>query len=113
MEEDGVVVDGGNIRLNIHVPFDTILAGEKIKINILGVKKFHLDLNPKQKAGEEYEVKEMGLDSSFSAFVKVFPDMPEKDISTEDRARLVALLQEIYGHPKTNVKPSAAAVNNG
>ena len=113
IEEDGIEIDDGDIYLEVTVPFNTILAGEKIKLNLFGVKKLSIELNPEQKNGEEYQLKGMGLDKEHSVFVKVYTGMPENKLSEKDRLRLVAFLKEIYGQPKTNVNHAATTVDNG
>lgn len=106
-EEDGVRVEKDNIYVTAKVPFDTILSGEEIKINIFGTKKISLKLDPSKDLEYLYEIKGEGMKESASAFVKVFADLPKKDISDEDRNKLISVMKEIYGSPTTTFKPTA------
>ena len=105
-QEDGVSIKDGELYLTVKIPIDTILSGNKVKINIFGIKKLSLEIDPTLPSGHEYEIANSGIDDKKSAFVKVFIDLPKKDISGEDRQKMVSLMKEIYGEPTTTFKPS-------
>ena len=106
-KEDGIEVNNGNLNISVKVPINTVLSGEKIKINVLGVKKLTVQLDPNSLSEHVYEVENGGIDDNKKAFVKVFFDLPKKDISEEDQKKLVSLLGEIYGEPTTAFKPTS------
>lgn len=105
-QEDGVSIKDGELYLTVRVPINTILSGDKVKINIFGIKKIILEIDPTKPSGHEYQIPNSGIDDKKSAFVKVFIDLPKKDISEEDRQKMVSLMKEIYGEPTTTFKPS-------
>lgn len=103
--EDNVNVMDGDIYANITIPIDLALTNDKIKVNILGVKKLELELNPRTHSGHEYIVDGGGINSNKNAYIKVFFDLPKKDITEEQRNQLISLLKEIYGESPVNFKP--------
>ena len=107
VEEEGIKIDGTIIHLSVKVPFNVIMAGEEIKVNVLGIKKIPLKLDPSKYSGWEYRVEGMGMDENSPAFIKVFADLPRNTLSENDREKLVKLMEEIYGKQTTTFKPSA------
>lgn len=101
-KEDGISIKDENIYLTTKIPFDTILSGEEVTINLHGIKKITLKLDPNKPSGYEYEVKDEGLKDGKSAFIKVFMDLPKNEITDEDREKLITVTKEIYGKPSTN-----------
>jgi len=106
--EDGITIDKGDLHITTKIPINTVLSGEKVKISILGVKKVSVKLDPSNLSGHVYEIKDCGIDEKSKTFVKVFFDLPKKDISEENQKKLVSLMGEIYGEPITSFKPTSA-----
>lgn len=97
-EKNGVKLDSrGNIHASVNVPFNTIISGEKITVDILGCKKVKFKLNPKAKTGQQYKIKGMGAKQGTHTYIKVFIDAPEKDIDESTRLNLVNTLEDAYG----------------
>jgi molecular chaperone DnaJ len=107
LSDEGMRVDDGNVYISIKVPFYLMLSGAKIKVNIFGSKKIVVDLDPTKPSGYEYVLEGMGLVKDKASFVKVFADIPAKDISVENLKKLTDLTREIYGKTETTFKPSA------
>jgi len=105
-EENGIKIINGEIYATVTIPINTILSSSKVKINVLGVKKLNLELDPTKPSGYQYELPKCGADESKAAFVKVFQELPKNNISEEDRKKMVSLMKEIYGEPTTIFKPS-------
>ena len=82
------------------------LNNENININLLGVKKLNLELNNRAISGHEYIIDGGGMNKDKKAFIKVFFDLPKKDITDEQRQKLISLLRETYGESNTTFKPS-------
>lgn len=106
--QDGILLKDGNFHLSINVPIDLILAEESINIDILGVKRVSLKLDANKKAGFEYQIIGGGLESHGKAFVKVFPEIPQKEIGGMEREELLAHLRNIYGRSSTTIQPTAS-----
>lgn len=106
--QDGILLKNGNFHLSVNVPVDLILAEESIFIDILGFKKVSLKLDANKKAGFEYQILGGGIESSSKAFVKVFPEIPQKEIGGQEREQLLAHLRNIYGKSSTTIQPSTA-----
>jgi molecular chaperone DnaJ len=106
-EEDGIIIKDENIYLTTKIPFDTILSGEEVKINLHGIRKISLKLDVNRPSGYEYEVKNEGLKDGKSAFIKVFVDLPKNEIADGDREKLITVMKEIYGKPSTNFNVTA------
>jgi len=105
--EDGVSISDGALYITLKVPFANIVNKDTIKVNVLGIKKISLKLDPNQASGHEYEVKGEGAAEGSSAFIKVFIENPSNNIKEEDRERLSKLMKDIYGDSTTNFKPTA------
>ena len=104
--EDGVTLHNGNLYLTVRVPIDRVLSEDTIKRDILGCREVALKLDSSKTAGFEYIVDNEGATTNNKAIIKVFPEFPKKDISKEDREKLVGILREIYGETGTVIKPS-------
>jgi molecular chaperone DnaJ len=104
--EDNVTIKDGNIYTNIFVPLDLILSQSNISIDLFGVKKidFKLDNN---NSGHEYVIKGNGMTSDTNAFIKVFYTLPKKDITEEEKNKLINMLKEVYGDSDTTFNASA------
>jgi len=98
VEKDGVKLDkNGNIYANVNVPFNTIVAGEKITVDILGCKKIKFKLETNTKTGQQYKISGKGTKENTHAYIKVFVDIPEKDIDDKTRDVITKTLEEVYG----------------
>jgi len=106
-KEDNVNILNGDIYINISVPIVLSLSNEKIKVNILGVKKINIELNKDNKSGHVYVIDGGGVNESKKAYIKVFLDLPKKDINEEEKIKLINILKEIYGDSPTTFKPIA------
>lgn len=107
MEENGIALKDGELFATIKVPFNQMLMDEKVKVNILGIKKIVVELDHNNPSGYLYEVKDGGVQEGKSAFVKVFADFPQNKINEENRLKLIGILKEIYGESTTTFKPES------
>ncbi|TRZ80306.1 J domain-containing protein [bacterium] len=99
---EGVELDpSGNIHASINVPFNTVIAGEKITVNILECKAIKFKLEPNTKTGQRYKIEGQGTRENTHVFVKVFVDVPEKSIDDETRKSVVESLEKAYGTAPT------------
>jgi molecular chaperone DnaJ len=105
--EEGVTLRNGELFITVKIPFNVVLLDEKVKINVFNCKRLALDLDSSKPSGYQYEIKNGGLIEGKSAFVKVFADFPQKDISDEDKKKLIGVIKEVYGESTTNFKPAA------
>jgi molecular chaperone DnaJ len=103
--QDGVIYRNGNIYMTIFVPFNSILAEEEIFINMLDLWKINLKLCSKNPSGHEYEIVDSKILENKKIFIKVYPDMPKKNISGEERDKIIKLITEVYGETKELFKP--------
>ena len=103
---EGVALDNGEIHIIAKVPVGSILSEDIITVDVLGVKNIKVPLKASKPAGHIYEIKNGGAKKGKKAFIKVFPDMPQKDISKEDRDKLSTAFKDIYGTPSSTIKPS-------
>lgn len=106
--QDGVLLKNGNFHLSANVPLDLILAEETISINILDYQNVSLKLRANEKSGHEYQVVDGGLNKSGIAFIKVFHEIPQKNIGGQEREQLLAQLRNIYGKSSTTLHPTAS-----
>jgi len=97
--EKGVSVNRGNIYASAMVPFNTIMAEEQIKIDVLGCKNIEFKLDSTKESGYQYQIKGSGVTEDNDAFVKVFIDSPKNKLSEEDKEKLNKVMGEIYGKP--------------
>jgi len=105
---DGVELDPmGNIHASITVPFNTVMSGEKITVDILGCKTVKFKLNTDTKTGQRYRIKGHGARDNTNAFIKVFVDIPEKHIDEEARKCIIESLEKAYGEAPTTFSNSA------
>ena len=105
-KEDGVVINAGNIYTSVTVPFDLVLDNSEINVDILGKKKVKFNLDHKKRSGHNYVVKGSGSTDKNDAIIKVFIDLPQKEISEDKRKDLIKLMRETYGKPDTTFKPA-------
>jgi molecular chaperone DnaJ len=103
---NGITLRNGNIYTSIRATIDSILAEDKIKVNILGCKEIEFKLDSSKNSGYQYRVEKQGVTEDKDAFVKVFIDVPKNKISVEDKDKLVKLMRDIYGSPTTKYEPS-------
>ena len=99
--QNGVVLDGGNLYVSVNIPFDTVIGQKNVKINVLGCRELKFKLDATKKSGYQYKLAGEGATKEADAFVKVFIDFPKNNISKEDRDKLIKVLREIYGQPST------------
>lgn len=103
----GLSLRNGNLYASVRVPFDIVISGRQITINISKSKTLRLKLDPTKKSGETYILKGDGITPNADAFVKVYVDFPENNISEENRKKLIKVLEEVYGKSTTTFQPSA------
>ena len=84
-----------------------MMGGEKIKVNFFDTKKIGFNLNPSKPSGYQYVIKDGGVEKGKNAYIKVFADFPQNNISEEDRQKLIKIMREIYGESPTTYKPDA------
>ena len=101
----GVVLNNGNIYTSIKVPFHAVLEEKTIEVDILGVKKILITLNSSKKSGFQYLVEKAGITENNNAYVKVFVDFPKNKINSEDKAKLINIMREVYGEPAVQFRP--------
>lgn len=106
--QDGVLLKNGNFHLSVNVPIDLILAEETITVDILDYQKASFKLSSLYKSGYEYKVQNCGIGGHGNAFIKVFPEIPQKNIKSQDKEQLLAQLRNIYGKSATTLHPSAS-----
>ena len=104
-EENGVIYKNGNLYLTTFVPFHSMLIDSEVKVNILDLNTITLKLNHKNPSGHQYEIMNNNILDNKSIYVKVFPDLSQKNISEEDRSKLVQIIKEIYGESVETYKP--------
>lgn len=102
---NGVIIENGDIYTTISVPFSTILAEEKVKVDILGCRKLEFKLNSSNKSGHVYRIDNEGLNKNNNAFVKVLIDLPKNNISEENKQKILSVIKEIYGELSTEFRP--------
>ena len=105
-KENGVMLDRGNIYTTVKIPIDTILSGQNVKIDIFGCKKIEFKPDLNFKSGHQYKIKGEGIAPNSHAYIKVFIDLPENNVSEEDREKLTKIMGEIYGKPNTTFEPT-------
>ena len=102
-EQDGVKLDNqGNLHANINVPFNTVISGEDIIVDLMGCKKIKFKIQPNTKTGQQYKIKGEGARKDTHVFIKVFVDIPEKDIDEKERESIVKVLNKVYGTAPTS-----------
>lgn len=106
-EEGGIALRDGELFATVKVPFNVMMAGEKIKVNFLDTKKIVFNLDPSKPSGHQYIIKDGGIESGKNAYIKVFADFPKNNISEENRQKLITIMREIYGNAPTTYKPTA------
>ena len=104
-EEEGVVFKNGDLYLTLFVPFYSILSDDTVKLNILDLYHPTLKLNHNYPSGHQYELRDSNILNNKPIYIKVFSDLSQKNISEEDRIRLVKTLKEIYGETSETFKP--------
>lgn len=106
-EEDGIAMKDGELYATVRVPFNLMIAGDKIKVNFLNIKKIVFNLDSSKPSGYQYAIKDGGVESGKSAYIKVFADFPQNKISEDDRQKLIKVMREIYGDTPTTFKPES------
>jgi len=102
----GITLRDGNIYASINATIDSVLAEEKIKVNILGCKEVEFKLDSSKNSGYLYKIEKQGITDDKHAFIKVFIDIPKNKISEEDKEKLVKLMRDVYGKPTTKYEPT-------
>jgi len=99
--ENGVTLENGNIYADVVIPLNSLFIEKNLFVDILGCKtvEFSPDLN--KKSGETYVVKDAGIIKGKDAFIKVFIDIPQNNISEDDSKELISLLKRLYGKTTT------------
>lgn len=105
--QEGVLLKNGDFYLTVNLPIDVILAQKEVSVNILDYKTVKFTPIANKPSGYTYVVSGGGLKDTDDARIKVFPDMPEKEISEEERQKLSQQIKDIYGESKTTVHPSS------
>ena len=105
--EQGVQLNHGDIYVVVKIPFNTIIAEETVKIDILGCKEIEFKLDSTKGSGWQYKVEGAGVTEDKDAFVKVLIDSPENKLGREDRDKLNKFMGEIYGLPLRQFKPTS------
>lgn len=106
-KENNITISDGNIFTEVFIPIDLILLNANISLDIFEVKKINIKLDMKNKSGHEYIIEGGGIDETKKAYIKVFFDLPKKDISIEERTKLTNIIREIYGTSATTFNPTA------
>jgi molecular chaperone DnaJ len=106
-EENGIKLNNGNVYLTVKIPFNLMMMGEQVKINLLNIKKIVFNLDPDKPSGHEYVIKDGGVGEGKSAYIKVFADFPQNKISEENRKKLIEVMREVYGNISTTFKPES------
>lgn len=109
--QDGVLLKNGNFHLSVNVPIDLIVAEENITVDILDYQKASFKLSSLNKTGYEYKIPNCGVGGHGSAFIKVFPEIPQKNIKGQEKEQLLVQLRNIYGKSATTLSPSAVTAN--
>ncbi len=104
----GVSLNNGNIYTVIKVPFHSVLAEEKIEVDIFECKKITFQLDSTKKSGYQYKIEKAGITENNDAYVKVFVDFPKNKITKEEKDKLINLMREIYGEPTIQFRPAEA-----
>lgn len=103
--QDGVLLKNGDFYLNVNVPLDLILHEEKISINILDYKIVSFKPQTDKPSGYVYIIKGGGLSENDYARIKVFPELPKKKITDEEKQKLAKEVSDIYGKSEPNIRP--------
>jgi len=102
VEQNGVRIDRqGNIYASINVPFNTVISGEKITVDILECMKIKFKLESNTKTGQQYRIEGKGIKDNAHVFIKVLIDAPENNIDDETREKVINVLKEAYGTAPT------------
>lgn len=108
---NGISIKNGCIYASVRIPFNTILIGEKIQVDILGCKNVEFTPDYDKPSGFQYCVKGEGINENQDAFVKVFVDFPKNKISKENAKKLIDVMREVYGEPDNRFE-SEGAINH-
>lgn len=103
--ENGVTLKNGNLYTTVNSPIDRMMAGDKLIVDI-GCKRISFNLDPSKPSGHEYKIDGSGAKNDKAAFVKVFAEFPQNNISEEQREKLIKIWRESYGESKPTVKPA-------
>ncbi|MFA5313714.1 MAG: J domain-containing protein [Methanomassiliicoccales archaeon] len=106
-QDQGISINSGNIYCSVHVPFHAVVSEKSVEVDILGCKTICFNLDRKNPSGYQYVVRNGGVTERNLAFVKVFIDVPVKDISEDEQQKLMDLMENIYGKPSTTYSPAA------
>jgi molecular chaperone DnaJ len=109
-KKDGVELKNGNTHATVRVPIDKALSDDEISVDILGCKKINLKLDHKNKSGHVYSIK--NENSNGFSFLKVLLDLPENNIDSDKRAKIISLLREVYGETSKEFKPLSDGTTN-
>ncbi len=99
MSENGITFHNNIIHTTINVPITKILNDEKIKID-LGYKKIKLQLKHTHDIRKAYLVKD-----KIHIKIKVVPQMPDNNMSDDDRKKIIELMEKAYGTSQETFQP--------
>lgn len=108
VEQDGVSLVDGNLYCSIVVPFNTVFDGKKIAIDILGCKNIEFEVDMRHRSGYQYTIEGEGLNKNKNAYVKVFYDLPKKNITREQASELKTAMEKVYGQSPSKFEPEKA-----
>lgn len=103
--ENGITMKYGNIYTEVSVPFDQMLDGDEITVDI-GCKRINVKLDPTKKSGHEYIIDGQGAKETKKAYIKVFAKFPEKAIDEKSRNDIVNAWRKVYGESEKIIKPN-------
>jgi len=94
-EEDNILIEKDNIKVSIKVPMHYILSEKEIEINILNIKTIKLKLDSKKLYYNIYYLENVFND--IPIYLKVHYEIPEKNLSKDEKEKLIKVMEEIYG----------------
>ena len=101
-----VTFQGSGFHVSIVVPFYDVLMEEEVSVDILGVHTLKFKLDSSKHTGHVYTLKNQGIHKDSVSYVKVFVDIPKKQIDVKDKDKLSQMLQEVYGDTAKRFVPA-------
>lgn len=104
--QNNITIKNGHLYMSIFVPIDKILANENVVVDIQ-CKQITLKLDSNKPSGYEYQINGSGTSANTDAFIKVFPSLPEKKITEDQKNELLEKWRHFYGSCTEKIKPKS------
>jgi molecular chaperone DnaJ len=104
-QEGGVKRNANDLYTQVTVPFDQVLAEDVIDVELFKGKRVALKLKADNPIAYRYKVENPYMDGG-AIYIEVFAKLPEKDIDSGERQKLVKSIRKLYGESSTTISPT-------